>query len=73
MDSQGSWLIDPIVKAFARQSMAEYQIVPDFLTYAGLDGWTGTSGRFRVYALDRKAADGEHGSQATRSSRSSMR
>ena len=58
VDSQGSWLIDPIVKAFARQSMAEYQIVPDFLKYAGLDGWTGTSGRFRVYALDRKAADG---------------
>ncbi len=57
-DRQESWLIDPIVKAFARQTMAEYQSVPDFLTYAGLDGWTGTTGRFRVYALNRKGADG---------------
>lgn len=53
------WLIEPIVNAFARQSLAEFSIFPDFLNYSGFTGWTGTSGRFRVYALDRKAEDGE--------------
>ena len=53
-----NWLIDPIVKAFARQNLAEFPIFPDFLNYSGLTGWTGTSGRFRVYALDHKAEDG---------------
>jgi Novel STAND NTPase 1 len=52
------WLIEPVVKAFARQRVAELPVLPDFLGYSGLEGWTGTSGRFRVYALDRKGADG---------------
>ena len=55
---RGNWLIDPIVAAFSRQSIAEYPVFPDFLAYSGYTGWTGTSGRFRVYALDRKGPDG---------------
>ncbi len=55
---QKSWLIDPIAKAFARQKLAEYPVFPEFLAYSGLTGWTGTYGRFRIYALDRKASDG---------------
>ena len=57
-DRRDGWLIDPIVRVLARQSMAEYPVFPEFLSYSGLTGWTGTSGRFRVYALNRKAADG---------------
>jgi len=52
------WLIEPVVKAFARQRVAELNVQPDFLAYGGLEGWTGTSGRFRVYDLDRTGTDG---------------
>jgi hypothetical protein len=49
-----TWFIEPVRKAFARQNMAEYAVAPDFLNYAGLEGWSGTTGRFHVYALDPK-------------------
>lgn len=53
----GDWLAGPLAAAFARQGAADYSVIPDFLRYAGRTGWTGTTGRFRVYALD-AAKDG---------------
>lgn len=56
---------DPMIAAFRRQNLAEYAVTPDFLSYAGLSGWTGTTGRFRVYVFDTDrdigAAAGGHG------------
>lgn len=55
---QSGWFVEPLSEAFVRQRLAEYPIVPDFLEYGGLQGWSGSSGRFRIYALDREAEDG---------------
>ncbi len=49
-----TWLTTAIIQAFARQQKAEYPIYPAFLNYSGFTGSTDTTGRFRVYDLDRK-------------------
>ncbi len=59
---RAAWFIDPIRTAYRRQAMATYPVFADFLSYSGLDGWTGTVGRFRVYALDRTGGDAGTGS-----------
>jgi hypothetical protein len=56
--SLSDWFIRPIRKAYEQQALASYPVFADFLSYAGFEGWTGTSGRFRVYSLGRTAGDG---------------
>ena len=52
------WLVGPLETAFVRQSLANYPTRPDFLDFSSLDGWSGRTGRFRVYGLDQMLPDG---------------
>ena len=56
---RAGWLIEPVRAAFRLQSLAEYPVTADFLDYGGFEGWSGRSGRFRVYSLARRSDAGE--------------
>jgi hypothetical protein len=50
-------LIPPIRAAIGRQTLAEYSVVPGFLSYSGLDGSSLDAGRFRVYSTSQTTGD----------------
>ena len=52
-----SWMIEPVRDVFARQSLAEYPVVAEFLPYAGLEGWSGSAGRFRIFSRNTIAGE----------------